>query len=193
MKPASRIRLLVSAAALTLLSSIAPAPARAPMIDAAWRPPVPENSVGGFVLYQPMNDADGQVSGNPYTHNGKSYSVTTVRWTPVGFLRVEENDAEDQYLERWYMSKGDKDSTATTPPVAFVTKYFWAGRASPSNEKHADWNDLPVRFERRNDLSGTVDLEEFIAEVGSVYGFSLAATAGDFVRFDHSTSKATGY
>jgi hypothetical protein len=119
--------------------------------------------------------------------------VTTTRWLAVGFLRVEPADSEGVVVEHWYLSVGDADSTVTGSPVAFVGKHFWPGRSSPAGEKHIDWNDLPVRFVRRNDLSGTVDLEAFIAEVGSVYGFALAASAGKFVRYDHSSTKAAGY
>jgi len=77
--------------------------------------------------------------------------------------------------------------------VPFVEKYYWPGRSSPTADKHVDWSDLCVRFLRRNDLSGTVDLDEFIAEVGTVYGFALAASAGKFERYDHTAVKAAGY
>ena len=50
-----------------------------------------------------------------------------------------------------------------------------------------------MRFLRRNDLSGTADLDEFIAEVGTVYGFALAASAGTFERYDHTATTAAGY
>lgn len=159
----------------------------------ALRPAAVENATGGFILYQPFNDADGQIPGEPYSKNDKQYSVTTVRWAVVGFLRVEEGEEEGEIVEHWYLSKADTASTVTESLVPFVEVYFWPGRSSPNSEKHIDWNDLPIRFVRRNDLSGAVDLDAFVAEVASVYGFTLAANAGKFERYDHKAAKAAGY
>jgi len=188
---------LASGLALTSLWSVAPAPIELAPIESAPLELLPvsavETSTGGFILYQPFNDADGQISGEPFEKNDKLYPVTTVRWTAVGFLRVEEGEEEAELREHWYLSTTATTSSVTGSPVPFVEKYYWPGRSSPTGDKHVDWNDLPVRFVRRNDLSGTVDLDEFIEEVGTVYGFSLAANAGKFERYDHTATKAAGY
>jgi hypothetical protein len=194
MKSNPRLHLLLaSGLALTSLWSVAPAPLAPSPFELARRASAVENETGGFVLYQPFNHADGQVPLDPFPKNGKQYSVTTVRWVAVGFLRVEEGDEEGQLSEHWFLSKTDTTTSQPESPVPFVEKYYWPGRATPAADKHVDWNDLPVRFQRRNDLSGTVDLAEFIAEVGSVYGFALAATEGKFERYDHTAAKAAGY
>jgi len=189
MKNLPRLHLVLAAglAAITLWSSHSTPPEPSP------RRALAENSTGGFILYQPFNDADGQFPGESFTKNSKQYPVTTVRWVAVGFLRVEDGESEGELVERWYLSKGDATSTVTGSTVPFVEKYFWPGRSSPTGDKHLDWNDLSVRFLRRNDLSGTVDLAAFIEEVGTEYGFALAASAGQFTRYDHTAQKATGY
>lgn len=155
---------------------------------------IPEHVPGGFVLYQPFDDTDSMVADGTYTHNQKSYSQSIVRWVAVGFLHVEEDkDDSDQLNEHWFLSKGDKNSTATSPYIPFVEQYFWPGRVSPTDEKHAYWNNLPVRFERRNDLSGAADLDEFVSEVSTTYGYSVSAAAGDFSRYNAAAKKDSAY
>lgn len=152
-----------------------------------------EVNPGGFVLYQPFNHADGQVADGTHTHGEKQYKQTIERWVAVGFLRVEEADADPSRLEYWYLSKGDESSTATTPHVPFVEEYFWPGRSTPTADKHTYWSDLPIRFERRNDLSGAVDLAAFVTEVSATYGYDLSASGGKFERHDASAQLASGY
>jgi len=104
MKSHPRLHLfLVSGLAFTSLWSLASARFEPAPIEPERMTSVVENNTGGFVLYQPFNDADGQISGEPFSKNGKLYPVTTVRWAPVGFLRVEEGENEGELIEHWYL------------------------------------------------------------------------------------------
>lgn len=189
----NRLACAAFAACLSLSTLVRPTSLPAPDPAPPRLSAPPEAEAGGFLLFQPFNHADGVVADGTHTHNGKTYTQTKVRWAPVGFLYIVESDEEGQRLEHWYLSKVNENSSTSNTTAPFVEPYFWPGRATPAAEKHAYWNDLPVRFLRRNDLSGAADLSEFVAEVGTTYGYDLSASAGDFTRQDATAATASGY
>lgn len=177
--------------ALTVGAGLSPSKRPAPSTMGPALPP--EVEIGGFVLYQPFDHADSVVAEQAYTHDGKTYTQSKVRWTPVGFLCVLEDVETSERKEHWFLSKGDETSTTSSTTVPFVEKYFWPGRSTPSGDKHVYWDNLPMRFLRRNDLSGAVSVAAFTAEVMETYGYDLSATAGKFERHDATVAKSSAY
>ncbi|MEZ6015216.1 MAG: hypothetical protein R3F49_08890 [Planctomycetota bacterium] len=189
---------VLSLAAFVSTWSPAPTPVGASAPESsATNIAIPEIDSGGYVLYQPFDGTDSQVDDGLYPKvpvgEARQYAQTIVRWTAVGFLRVEAVTTDGVRQEHWYLSKATKASSVTASPVSIVDQYFWPGRISPTAEKHTYWNNLPIRFLRRNDLSGAADLDEFVEEVEATYGYDLKASAGDFTRYDAAAAKAAGY